>query len=91
MGQEFMTKIAEAVNIIGNFCGPRDIDELTAAALQDKYNIPRVDVAVLFGGSILAGGEVFAEIMKNKLAETYVIVGGAGHTTATLRVSTTLW
>ena len=85
MGQEFMTKIAEAVNIIGNFCGPRDIDELTAAALQDKYNIPRVDVAVLFGGSILAGGEVFAEIMKNKLAETYVIVGGAGHTTATLR------
>ena len=39
MGQEFMTKIAEAVNIIGNFCGPRDIDELTAAALQDKYNI----------------------------------------------------
>ena len=85
MGQENMMKIAEAVNILGNFCGPRDIDELTTAALQDKYHFSRVDVAVLFGGSILAGGEVFAEIMKNRLAEKYVIVGGAGHTTETLR------
>ena len=85
MGQEEMAKIAEAVNILGNFCGPRDIDKLTTAALEDKYHIPRVDVAVLFGGSILAGGEVFAEIMKKQLAEKYIIVGGAGHTTETLR------
>ena len=85
MGQEEMAKIAEAVNILGNFCGPRDIDKLTTAALEDKYHITRVDVAVLFGGSILAGGEVFAEIMGNQLAEKYIIVGGAGHTTETLR------
>ena len=85
MGREEMAKIAEAVNILGKFCGPRDIEELTTAALQDKYHFSRVDVAVLFGGSILAGGEVFAEIMKNRLAEKYVIVGGAGHTTETLR------
>ena len=85
MGQEEMAKIAEAVNILGNFCGPRDIDELTTTALQGRYHITRVDVAVLFGGSILAGGEVFAEIMKNQLSEKYVIVGGAGHTTETLR------
>ncbi|MBQ5420453.1 MAG: YdcF family protein, partial [Selenomonas sp.] len=82
---EETAKIAEAVNILGNFCGPRDIDELTTAALEDKFHISRVDVAVLFGGSILAGGEVFAEIMKNQLAKKYVIVGGAGHTTETLR------
>ena len=85
MRQEEMAKIAEAVNILGNFCGPRDIDKLTTAALEDKYHITRVDVAVLFGGSILAGGDVFAEIMKNQLAEKYIIVGGAGHTTETLR------
>ena len=84
MGPEETAKIAKAVNILGNFCGPRDIDKLTTAALEDKYHIPRVDVAVLFGGSILAGGDVFAEIMKNQLAEKYVIVGGAGHTTETL-------
>ncbi|SEH33613.1 ElyC/SanA/YdcF family protein [Selenomonas sp. KH1T6] len=85
MGLEERIKIAEAINILGNFCGPRDIDELTTAALQDKYHFPRVDAAVLFGGSILTGGEVFAEIMKKQLAEKYVIVGGAGHTTETLR------
>ena len=85
MGQEEMAKIAEAVNILGNFCGPRDIDELTTAALEAKYHIPRLDLAVLFGGSILAGDEVFAEIMKKQLAEKYIIVGGAGHTTETLR------
>lgn len=41
MGQEEMAKIAEAVNILGNFCGSRDIDKLTTAALEDKYHIPR--------------------------------------------------
>ena len=40
---------------------------------------------VLFGGSILAGGDVLAEAIRNKIARTYVIVGGVGHTTATLR------
>ena len=85
MRPEETAKIAEAVNILGDFCGLRDIDELTTAALEAKYHIPRVDVAVLFGGSILSGGDVFAEIMKNQLAEKYVIVGGAGHTTETLR------
>ena len=85
MGPEETAKIAEAINILGDFCGPRDIDELTTAALEAKYHIPRLNLAVLFGGSILAGGEVFAEIMKNQLAKKYVIVGGAGHTTETLR------
>ena len=40
---------------------------------------------VLFGGSILAGGDVLARAIQNKIAHTYVIVGGAGHTTETLR------
>ncbi len=40
---------------------------------------------VLFGGSILEGGDVMAEAIKNKIAKTYIIVGGAGHTTETLR------
>ena len=57
MDPEETAKIAGAVNILGNFCGPRNIEELTTAALQGRYHIPRVDVAVLFGGSILAGGD----------------------------------
>lgn len=39
----------------------------------------------LFGGSIICGGDVLAEGIKNKVAKKYVIVGGAGHTTDSLR------
>lgn len=40
---------------------------------------------VLFGGSIISGGDVLADAIKNGIAENYVIVGDAGHTTDTLR------
>ena len=77
--------IAENINTIADFCAPRDFSSLTQAAMQDAVSTPQVDVMVLFGGSILAGGDVLAEAIKNKIAHTYVIVGGAGHTTETLR------
>lgn len=41
---------------------------------------------VLFGGSILCGADVLAEAMHRKVAKSYIIVGGAGHTTEALRV-----
>ena len=50
------------------------------------YGIPRADVMVLFGGSIMCGGDVLAQAIKNHIAKKYVIVGGAGHTTETLRL-----
>ena len=77
--------IAENINTIADFCAPRDFLSLTQAAMQDAVRTQQVDVMVLFGGSILAGGDVLAEAIKNKIAHTYVIVGGAGHTTETLR------
>ena len=40
---------------------------------------------VLFGGSIIAGGDILAEAIQNEVAKKNVIVGGAGHTTETLR------
>ena len=76
---------AKYINTIANFCAPRDLDALTPQAVQAAVNTAQVDVMVLFGGSILAGGDVLAEAIKNKIAHTYVIVGGAGHTTETLR------
>lgn len=79
-------KIAESINILGRFCGKRDISVLTKNELKIKYGLEQVDVMVLFGGSILIGGDVLAEAMKNGIARKYVIVGGAGHTTETLRV-----
>ncbi|MBR5868862.1 MAG: YdcF family protein [Clostridia bacterium] len=77
--------ISEAINVLGCFCGMRDIPELTRSALQEKYGFPKADVMVLFGGSILAGGDLLAGAMANRVAKTYIVVGGEGHTTQTLR------
>lgn len=80
------SKTAERLNILGNFLGKRDVPELTADTLQEKYGFRAADVMVLFGGSILAGGDVLAQAMQNTIAKKYVIAGGAGHTTDTLRL-----
>lgn len=76
---------AKNINILGRFCGKRDIEALTAKHLQERYGWRRAGVMVLFGGSIISGGDVLADAIKNGIAENYVIVGGAGHTTDTLR------
>lgn len=78
-------QIADSINILGDFCGKRDIAKLNADCLCDKYGIKQADVMVLFGGSVLCGGDVLAQAIKDKLAKKYIIVGGAGHTTETLR------
>lgn len=80
-----LERIAENINLLGAFLGKRDISDLTPRHLWDKYGIWQADVMVLFGGSILCGGDVLAEGMKQKIAKKYVIVGGAGHTTKALR------
>lgn len=81
-----LESIANNINILGDFCGKRDISELTSEQLFKNYRIQQVDVMVLFGGSILCGGDVLAQAMKNHIAKKYVIVGGSGHTTETLRL-----
>lgn len=80
-----MEKLADCINILGDFCGIRDVEHLTTGNLQEKYGIERADVMVLFGGSIISGGDVLAAAIQNQVAGKYVIVGGAGHTTETLR------
>lgn len=79
-------RVAKSINILGEFCGKRDVPALTRAELKKRYGIDQADVMVLFGGSILCGGDVLAEAMKNGAAKRYVIVGGAGHTTDSLRI-----
>lgn len=76
---------SECLNILGTFCGKRDVEELTQNALFEKYGIRQADVMVLFGGSILCGGDLLADAMRKRVAKKYVIAGGAGHTTDTLR------
>jgi len=48
--------------------------ELTREQLRMVYGIEQADVMVLFGGSILCGGDVLAEVMKNGVAKKYELV-----------------
>lgn len=77
--------IADAINVLSRFCGLRDIDHLNRGSLLEKYGFDQADVFVLFGGSVLAGGDVLAQAIHDQVAKAYVIVGGAGHTTDSLR------
>lgn len=73
------------INRLGAFCGTRDIPELTQGALERAYGFRQADVLVLFGGSILCGGDILADAMREQVAKRTVIVGGEGHTTQALR------
>lgn len=77
---EHLERIAKDINILGEFCGKRDIPELTSEQLYKRYGFQQADVMVLFGGSIMCGGDVLAKAMQNHIAKKYVIAGGAGHT-----------
>jgi hypothetical protein len=74
--------ISQSVNTLVRFLARRDVPELTPITLGGP-----VDVAILFGGSILAGGDVFAAAMRAGVARHYMIVGGQGHTTDALRAA----
>lgn len=78
-------KTDEAVNILENFLAKEALETPTKENLQKHFGIEQADVFVLFGGSILEGVDTLAQAVKEHLARTYVIVGGAGHTTDALR------
>lgn len=80
-----IARIAESINILSAFCGKRSVNALTPDRLQAAFGFEQADVMALFGGSILAGADVLAEAMNRRAAKTFVIVGGEGHTTQSLR------
>jgi uncharacterized SAM-binding protein YcdF (DUF218 family) len=75
---------ANSINALVRFCACRDVSALTRDALVATVG-RAADVAILFGGSILAGADVFAEAMREGVASHYMVVGGQGHTTDALR------
>lgn len=78
-------EVARDMNILACFLGRRDVPELTQDVLEARYSFHQAEVMALFGGSILAGGDLLAQAMEAGVAKTYVIVGGAGHTTQIFR------
>lgn len=77
--------ISDDINILGIFCGVRDVPELSRENIRKYYGIETADVMALFGGSIICGGDVLAKAILEQVAKKYVIIGGEGHTTQTLR------
>jgi uncharacterized SAM-binding protein YcdF (DUF218 family) len=75
---------ADHVNTLVNYLARRDVDALTPDAVHEAAGGP-IDVAILFGGSILAGGDLFAGAIKAGIARRYLIAGGQGHSTDALR------
>lgn len=80
-----MSRVVDSLNCLSAFCAPADLHDLTQEELKSKTGLDQADVMVLFGGSPLAGADRLARAMDEKLAQTYIIVGGHGHTTETLR------
>jgi uncharacterized SAM-binding protein YcdF (DUF218 family) len=77
-------RTVNSINTLVRFCARRDVAALTSEALVSAALAP-ADVAILFGGTIAAGADVFADAMREQVASRYMIVGGQGHTTAALR------
>ena len=82
---------ADAINVLGQFCGMRDVERLDSAALLAKYSIPQADVFVLFGGSILEGGDLLAQAIKDRIAKVYVIVTSSQNPPTAATTSHTCW
>ena len=59
---------ARDINTLGAFCGRRDLPALTRSAVRQACGADRVDVMVLFGGSILAGGDLLADALRQCIA-----------------------
>lgn len=79
-----MIESATYINKLAKFCGKKELEELSQDNLKQHFNLEQVDILVLFGGSILQGGDCLAEAIQNKIAKNYIIVGGYGHTSVSL-------
>lgn len=77
--------IAASINVLSNFLGIRDIDTLSSEALEKKYQMKQADLLILFGGSIAHGCDVAGEAVAKNIAKNFMVVGGEGHTTDSLR------
>jgi uncharacterized SAM-binding protein YcdF (DUF218 family) len=80
----FNETTVDSINALVRFCARRDVPVLTRDALEAAAGAI-ADVAILFGGTIVAGADVFADAMREQVASHYMIVGGQGHTTGALR------
>lgn len=78
-----VAKVASNANAIAQWCGVRDVSELSRDALcREADTVEGVaDLFVLFGGGVIGSVDVLANAMRSDVAHRYAIVGGRGHAT----------
>lgn len=70
MNDNILTR-ANAINVLSDYLGMRDVAQLTPTSLKAKYGY----LCVLYGGSIL-GGDVLASAIKSVLPNTMLSPAG---------------
>lgn len=73
--------IAKDINTVAAFLARRDIKELTNSALLEKIGIPKVDLLIILGSSLINIAEAGANAFQKGLAKELMLVGGLGHST----------
>lgn len=73
------------LNVLADYLCCREIERLHPEDLKKAIGVDQADVLILYGGSIAAGIDEFADAIRNNAAKRYVISGGWGHTSETLR------
>lgn len=87
MHQNEKQHCADAINLLTRYLGVRDIPSLDCRALRETFDLPCADLLILFGGAIPFAADVAAWAMTadSPVASRLMVVGGVGHTTASLR------
>lgn len=75
MNDNILTR-ANVINVLSDYLGMRDVAQLTPTSLKAKYGFAQADLCVLYGGSILAGGDVLASTIKSVLPNTMLSPAG---------------
>lgn len=73
-----MQKIAECINILGDFCAKRDVSQLTCGELEGRYGFSQADVMAFFGGSIMEGSIMPLYVKRKESWLMRKIYGGCG-------------
>eukprot|EP00659_Diplonema_papillatum_P011891 gene11891-18344_t len=84
-GEVELEVAADCVNKLADFCSVRDVDELSPACLKEVYGFEKADLLILFGASVPHACDVVARAILDGVCEKWMIVGGEGHTTESLR------
>lgn len=74
MNDNILTR-ANAINVLSDYLGMRDVAQLTPTSLKAKYGFAQTDLCVLYGGSIL-DGDVLASAIKSVLPNTMLSPAG---------------